>query len=173
MVDLETLDTIPNAQILTIGAVKFDPNSLVTPYNEFYYRLELDDQTEKGRSISDSTMEWWGKQSAEAINESFGEHNRHAVIDMLSAFKKWYVGCDEIWAQGINFDISMLEHLHHQYDCPVPWAHWKVECSKTWLRIPPTDFRKQFDFTAHNALEDAKAQAKAVQLARKWVYDRA
>ena len=41
MVDLETLATSPNAQILTIGAVTFNPNGYEV-YDEFYLRVDVD-----------------------------------------------------------------------------------------------------------------------------------
>ena len=42
MIDLETLATDPNATILTIGGVKFDPNSDAEPHSEFYHKLDID-----------------------------------------------------------------------------------------------------------------------------------
>ena len=41
MIDLETLDTCPNATILTIGGVKFDPFSNKEPHSDFYFILLL------------------------------------------------------------------------------------------------------------------------------------
>ena len=44
MIDLETLATDPNATILTIGGVKFNPNTNEEPHSEFYYKLNVDEQ---------------------------------------------------------------------------------------------------------------------------------
>ena len=41
MVDLETLATSPNATILTIGAVTFDPASNKI-FDKLYYRVDVD-----------------------------------------------------------------------------------------------------------------------------------
>jgi hypothetical protein len=166
MLDLETLDTTADAQILTIGGVKFDPDSGAKPYADFYYRLELDSQDAKGRTISEDTMAWWSRQDDKIILEAFGDHNRHSVEEMLVALKKWYVGVDEVWAQGICFDIGMLENLHRQYGYPIPWSFWKVKDSRTIFGLMKKDPRKNFIFDAHNALEDARIQAKCVQLAK-------
>ena len=57
MIDLETLDVTPNASVLTVGGVKFDPNNDSEPHSEFYYKLDLDSQD---RSVNDSTIAWWG-----------------------------------------------------------------------------------------------------------------
>ena len=163
MIDLETLDTVPGAQILTIGGVKFDPTNLLEPYDEFYYRFQLDGQDEKGRSTSESTLEWWGRQDDAIIEEAFGDHDRKDVGEILRSLKKWFVGCDAVWAQGIAFDIPMMEDICRQYGEPIPWAFWKVEDCRTMLNRMPRDPRKDFTFAAHNALEDARIQAKALQ----------
>ena len=49
MIDLETLSTNPNATILTIGGVKFDPYKNVEPAQGMYYRIDVDSQTNMGR----------------------------------------------------------------------------------------------------------------------------
>ena len=62
MIDLETLDVLPTATVLTIGGVKFDPNSVKETLQPFYYRFDVDEQLNKGRTISESTMDWWATQ---------------------------------------------------------------------------------------------------------------
>lgn len=167
MIDLETLDVTPQAQVLTIGGVKFNPNTLHEPFDEFYFRLEINDQDEMGRTASESTLKWWGEQDDSIIMEAFGDHDRVKPLFMLEQLKKWYVGCDAVWAQGVGFDIVMIEDLCRMYKVPVPWSFWQVKDSRTLLGMMPSDPRKQFKFDAHNALEDARIQAKCVQLAYK------
>ena len=166
MLDLETLDTEPRGQILTIGAVKFNPFKLAEPFDDFYYRFELDEQTANERSISESTMDWWSKQDDAIINEAFGDHNRHGVNSILRALKKYTVGADRVWSQG-NMDIVMLEDMCKQFNEPCPWAFWQVEDCRTMLNRMPKDPRKEFNFAAHNALEDARVQAKSLQMTMK------
>ena len=62
MIDLETLSTNPNAVILTLGAVKFDPYTVMKPYDDLYFRVDVDSQTEMGRDVMQDTLDWWGKQ---------------------------------------------------------------------------------------------------------------
>jgi hypothetical protein len=162
MIDLETMDTIPSAQVLTIGGVKFDPFSLSEPHSEFYYRFEIDEQEKRGRSVSKSTLKWWGNQEAEIIEEAFTPDNRTDVHTVLQNLKKWYVGCDEIWSQG-SFDVIIMEDLYRMYDEPVPWAFWTVGDSRPFIRRLPRDPRKDVKFAAHNALEDSKVQVAALR----------
>ena len=53
MIDLETLSTNPNATILTVGGVKFDPYSNVEPSQGMYFRVDVDAQTEMGRELKE------------------------------------------------------------------------------------------------------------------------
>ena len=163
MIDLETLGTGPDCVVLTIGGVKFNPNEISTPHNEFYYRFDVDEQLAKGRTTLDSTLEWWGKQEKSVREEALGDEGRTPVLDVLKHLNKWCVGVDVIWCQGPAFDIVILEHMYRQYQHHVPWPFWKIRDSRTLFSIMPSDPRKEIEFDAHNALEDCKVQALCVQ----------
>ena len=70
MIDLETLSTNPDAVVLTVGGVKFDPNSTMKPYSEMYFRVDVDSQTQIGRNVMQETMDWWAQQPKENIRRS-------------------------------------------------------------------------------------------------------
>ena len=76
MIDLETLSTRPNATILTIGGVKFDPYKNIEPSQGMYYRIDVDSQTQIGRDVMEDTVEWWGKQAEDVREEALGGHDR-------------------------------------------------------------------------------------------------
>jgi hypothetical protein len=159
MIDLETLDVLPSAQVLTIGGVKFNPFTQDAIHSEFYYRLDIDEQEQLGRTVSQSTLDdFWARQPAEVIQEAFSPDDRVSCRLMLQSLKKWCVGCDEIWSHG-SFDINILENMCRQLGEPIPWAFWQISDSRTFFKRMPEDPRKSQNFTAHNALADAKAQA--------------
>jgi hypothetical protein len=55
MIDLETLAVSPNAVVLSLGAVHFDPYS--TGYTDsLYFRIDIDDQDELGREVDPNTI---------------------------------------------------------------------------------------------------------------------
>lgn len=163
MIDLETLGTGPDCVVLTIGGVKFNPNTISSPREELYHKFEVDEQLNKGRTTLESTLEWWGKQEESVREEALGDSNRTPVLEVLHALNKWCVGVDTIWCQGPAFDIVILENLFKQYNHHIPWPFWKIKDSRTLFGIMPKDPRKAIDFAAHNALEDCKVQALCVQ----------
>jgi hypothetical protein len=73
MIDLETLSTNPNATVLTVGGVKFDPYTTAEPSQGMYFRVDVDSQTEMGRDVMQDTLEWWGRQDPEIMEEALGD----------------------------------------------------------------------------------------------------
>jgi exodeoxyribonuclease VIII len=162
MIDLETLATSPQATVLTVGGVKFDPYSDVEPHSEFYFRLDTEGQD---RDINEDTLAWWGRQDPKAQEEAFGEENRVTAEDFLSTLPKWMNGVDVLWGHGYGFDITILEDMLRQVGRSIPWQFWQVRDSRTLFAMMKQDPRKGMQTDLHNALADAFYQAKGVQLA--------
>jgi hypothetical protein len=162
MIDLETLGTTPDCVVLTLGAVKFNPYDLQDPTDPLYLRINVDEQTEKGRIISTSTMKWWVNQSAEAQAEAFSEDDRVSMDDVTTQLNRYLVGADKIWAQGPLFDIMILENFYKMLNKPAPWQYWQIRDSRTIFDLGD-DSIKTKNTAAHNALADSYCQAVAVQ----------
>lgn len=162
-IDLETLSTKPDAVLLTIGAIKFDPFTNDPPYSDFYYRANVDEQTAMGRHVEEGTLEWWSRQPNEIVTEALSDDNRHPVTKILKELNKYLVGVDRIWCQGPVFDIAILENLYRQLDMHWNWAFYNIRDSRTLFSLMPRDPRKDIEFAAHNALEDCRIQSICVQ----------
>lgn len=162
MLDMETLATTPDTVILTVGAVKFDPYTLNQLGDELYLRLDVNQQLELGRSVSESTLEWWGKQDPAVRDEALGDENRVSVEEFYSQLNRFLVGATDIWCQGPVFDIVILENLYRQMGWPAPWQYWQISDSRTVFKMHG-DPRKKEQGKLHNALEDCKSQALAIQ----------
>ena len=162
-IDLETLSTKPDAVVLTIGAVKFDPFTNDPPYSDFYYRFNVDAQTKIGRHVEEGTLEWWSRQSTEIVEEALSDENRHDPKHILKELNKYLVGVDKIWCQGPCFDIVILENLYRQLGLHWNWAFYNIRDSRTLFSLMPRDPRKDIEFSAHNALEDCRVQSICVQ----------
>lgn len=167
-IDLETLDTKPGATILSLGAVKFDPKSDSEPHSELYIKIDIDEQDKLGRSVSDSTIEWWSKQDPAAMEEAFDPEGRLSVEEALRQVTKWCVGLDVLWGQGYGFDMTILEDMYRSVGMPIPWNFWQVRDSRTLFAACNKDPRKILgQNNLHNALADAYFQGKGIQLAYK------
>jgi len=161
MIDLETLSTTPDAVILTVGGVKFDPTTQMQPYNDLYFRLDVDSQTAMGRNVQQNTLDWWAKQPTEIAEEALGEKDRISIEDACQKINKFGVGVDVFWCQGPLFDYAILQNLYAQLGKPLPWNYWQIRDSRTLFSLVPRETEKRQGL--HNALEDCKFQAKKVQ----------
>ena len=162
MLDLETLSTRPNAVILTLGAVKFNPFTLEDPGPGLYVRPDVDEQIAQGRDVQDETVNWWMNQAEDVREEALGTDGRISVEDMYRQLNRFLVGANSIWAQGPLFDFAILENLYRQYGWPTPWQYWQIRDSRTLFGVHG-DPRVKGKVGLHNALEDCVSQATAVQ----------
>jgi len=164
-IDLETIDVKPQATVLSLGAVKFDPHTSADPHSELYLKISIDDQDRLGRTASDSTLEWWGKQDPAIMEEAFDQTDAVSVEQALAEISKFSVGVDTFWGQGYGFDYTMLEDMFRNAGRPIPWNFWQILDSRTLFRVCKEDPRKKIQNDLHNALADAYYQSKAIQIA--------
>ena len=163
MLDLETLGTRPDTVILTLGAVKFDPfDSDQEPGPGIYMRMDIEEQLALGRTVDDSTIEWWAKQDPRVQAEAFDEGDRTSVNQLHRELNKFLVGVGDIWTQGPVFDIAILEDLYRSQNWGFPWLFWQIRDSRTLFSVHG-DPRQRGRDQAHNALMDCVYQAEAVQ----------
>lgn len=116
MLDIETLATTPDAVVMSVGVVKFDPHN-GKPYSKTLWRPDIDEQTARDRHISDSTLEWWSKQPAHIQEDAFSDEGRIPVVEFMKELNRYCVGMEKIWCQGPQFDMLILENLYIQ------WGH--------------------------------------------------
>lgn len=163
MIDLETLSTRPNAVILSLGAVRFNPFSSQVDINDgIDIKVDVDSQIKLGRDVQEETLAWWTTQSAEVQDAAFGLDNRTDLIMFTKLLNKMMVGVDHIWCQGPVFDIVILENLYKQLEMPIPWHYWQIRDSRTLFGVFG-DPRSKNRVSAHNALMDCYYQAIGVQ----------
>ena len=164
MIDLETLDVLPTATILTIGAVKFDPfgDELNSPQMEkFYVKVDIDSCDKLGCTVSQSTIDWWANQSQEAQDEAFDPNNRIDIVEAMKQLYKFSWGCKRVWSHGSAFDVVICEHLFRKIGKAIPWSFWEVRCTRTLFDIGINPQRPPV--LKHHALDDAWNQAVGVQ----------
>lgn len=163
MIDIETLDTCPEAVILSVGACKFNPYSDSEPHAQQHWRISIEEQLSQGRTVSDDTIAWWARQDPNVRDAAFTEDDRITISDFMTEINRWLVGVDKIWCQGPQFDMVILENLFTQFSVHKNWAYWQVCDSRTIFNLMPADPRKSIRKDAHDALADAYWQSIAVQ----------
>ena len=161
MIDLETLSTNPDATVLTVGGVKFDPYLSVEPSQGMYFRMDVDSQTTMGRHVMQETLDWWGQQDPKIMEEALGDKDRISIQEAIKTINKWSVGVDVFWCQGPLFDYAILQNLYAQMGQPVPWQYWQIRDSRTLFSLVPRETENRTGL--HNALEDCYFQARKVQ----------
>src|SRR6056300_419078 len=131
MVDIETLDTAPTSVILSVGAVRFDPFSDEAPHNKILWRPCINEQISDGRTVSDSTLEFWSKQDAAIRDSTFTNDNRIPLNSFFKQFNKYMVGAEKIWCHGPQFDMVIIEDLFAEHKHHRGWAYWQIMDSRT------------------------------------------
>lgn len=161
MLDLETMGVGPNAAIISIGAVAFD---LVTGElgQEFYGVIDLQSSVDAGGAIDPATVIWWLRQCDEARKE-FGGAGAWSIGDALGQFDAFIEAYAEpgfrMWGNGAANDNTWLANAYRRSGKNPPWAFYQDRCFRTVRSLYP-QIAWRNNGVAHNALEDAKAQAR-------------
>lgn len=162
MIDLETLSTAPDAAILSIGAVAFDPFTGELG-KEFHLRVEFKNAVESGRCDT-STLKWWIGQEALAGKDVTSGIS--LTKDVLEQFAEYLPDDAIVWGNGATFDISILENAFTRVlQKDAPWAFWNVrDCRTVEAMAEGKDTKKNYARSGihHQALDDAIYQAEYV-----------
>ena len=156
MIDLETLGTNVDSQILSIGACAFGPDGIS---DTFYTVINLpQDQHVK---TTPGTLAFWLGQGSEALSAIWATDMKLDEPEALIALAHWlqgFAGEHIIWANGTKFDLGMLEHAYKEFLMTPPWFHNADRCMRT-LRAHVGRINIDFNGIPHHALDDAKYQA--------------
>jgi hypothetical protein len=173
--DLETLDTLNSAKILSIGAVFGDEH--------FYVEVDQSHYENTPFTESKSTVEWWEKQGGFQPSEE-----PKSPYEAITKFHIWLRQCTEslhsweIWANSPSFDCEIIKfHMRH-YKLSPPWKFYQERDVRTMHSMAETmNLGVRKPTNPHNALQDASNQrvyveaiyetvAKHVQLSRETAY---
>ncbi len=149
MIDIETLGTDRNAMILSVGAVVFCEDGIL----DEYYRNVV---PQEKRKIDYDTVRWWiTKTSQKARDALFHDWVSLDIVisGIRDLFREYEIA--EVWANSPSFDLEILfsEFHHHK-----PWKYYQERDFRTLRNL----FDVEMPTTAHNALDDARAQALVV-----------
>ncbi|MGT4890923.1 3'-5' exoribonuclease domain-containing protein [Escherichia coli] len=166
MIDLETMGKNPDAPIISLGAIFFDPQTgEMGP--EFSKTIDLDTA---GGVIDRDVIKWWLKQSREAQSAILTDE-----IPLDDALLQLREFIDEnscgfyvrVWGNGANFDNVILRRSYERQGIPCPWRYCNDRDVRTIVELGNSigfDVRMTIPFEGvpHNALDDARHQVKQV-----------
>ena len=160
MLDMETMAVSPNAVVLSLGAVHFNPYG--NGYGDkIYFKIDLDDKDKLNREIDPKTLEWWSKQDPAIMEEAFSEEGRISLVDAMDQFHKFAWGCSAFWSHGATFDLVIIENIYRQLGKNLPWQYWQLRDTRTLFDLGFNPDMPQG--SKHDALQDAIRQSVGVQ----------
>ena len=172
MVDLETMGKKPNAPIVSIGAVLFDPETGILG-ETFYAVVSLESAVSWGAEIDPSTVIWWLKQSSEA-RSAIANDDVIKLDDALLMFTDFIEENvtggrkkAQVWGNGATFDNTILRSSFDLACLDCPWDYWNDRDVRTMVELGKTigfdpKIAIPFEGDRHNALADAQHQARYV-----------
>lgn len=182
-IDLETLDTEPTAAILSLGCVQFDV-PFGQPRAEFYQKATTQYQSSYNRTTNVATLEWWNTQDANVRAEAFS--GTQPLVTLLQNFEIWceaQFGEDrmkdiELWSRGAGFDCEILKNAYYGVIGNYPFDFRNHMCQRTVEKLMPVGLKNLVpkNTAKHNALEDARYQARILDAALRnisfsWIGD--
>jgi DNA polymerase III epsilon subunit-like protein len=169
MVDLETMGTGYDAAIVSIGAVVMVDTQRDGLGADLYIPVSLQSSMDHGLSVSAGTIMWWMEQDEPArlalvdgavplprALELLTEFIRGAANDVVSSVK--------IWGNGATFDNVILRNAYKACGMEAPWRFWNDRCYRTLKALHPEVKLPDRGGVHHNALDDARYQAKCATL---------
>ncbi|EEY2039409.1 exonuclease [Escherichia coli] len=166
MIDLETMGKNPDAPINALAGKFFDPaTGEMGP--EFSKTIALETA---GGVIDRDTIKWWLKQSREAQSAILTDEI--PLDDALLQFREFIdensgESFVQVWGNGANFDNVILRRSYERQEIPCPWRYTNDRDVRTMVALGLVmDFDARnvitFEGDRHNALHDARYQAKYV-----------
>jgi hypothetical protein len=159
MLDLETLDTAPDAAILSIAAVAFNRyGNIAGKFNAY-----TEDCTSGDSTTSMDTILWWMCQDGEARKLQV-EAERNTLVHTLKELSVFFESFDgkevAVWGNGAAFDNVILRRAYERNGLKAPWSYRQDRCYRTLAKLFPHVPMPEFVGVKHDALADATNQAR-------------
>lgn len=164
MLDFETLGVRPDCAVLSLGAVLFDHQRIVS---EQYFKFDVQSQLDDGRTVNAQTIQWWTEQSKEArevLYETFNDINLETFVGFFGLWLQGFESVDpktlKVWGNGASFDIPIADSLingKREF-----WFHYNHRCFRTFATMTKCKKLVTREGVHHNALDDARYQAQCV-----------
>lgn len=161
MVDLETWGTGNDAVIVSIGACKFDRDTII---DRFHTAIDPGSCQAYGLTINADTILWWMDPDQDEARRNWLAQERVELASALIGFQMWLAssGILAVWGNGSTFDNVILRSAFAATGQQYPVRFWQDMCYRTMKQLTPNCPLVR-EGTHHNALDDAVSQAKHLQ----------
>lgn len=162
MIDIETMATTNDAQIISIGCLIFNTNK--KHVRDFFVdklkiNVSTEGQEELGLVKSKSTMEFWNKQENKGALESLQTNcvKLDDALEALSLFLKKYT-VYKTWANSPIFDIGILNNAYRVcgIEKMIPWDFRHLMDVRTVLNLSLRDTDELEELEKLEAVEKEK-----------------
>ncbi len=156
MLDLETLGTRYNAQIISIGAVYFDRDTGEIGRG-FSTNVDMGDMAD--RFTTDlSTIAWWFSQSDKA--RALVTENPAPLSEAIAYLQEFLAEPDiKLWSHA-TFDMPILMNAFNVVGAKFPVPFRNMRDLRTLMDLADHHSTLEREGTHHHALDDAKFQAR-------------
>lgn len=195
MVDLETLGVGTMPVVLSIGAVRFDPDAadLAAPSlgncypttsvfmgaPAFHVCVDLESCVLNGGTVDRQAINFWAQpEQAEARKHAMPDDGTLKIADALRYFTAWARHENDspaIWSHGLLFDAAIIQRWCERMGVSWPFGYRDARDTRTLFAEAGyvggvDDYLHSMPFKpaiAHHPLYDAWWQARAVQESRR------
>ena len=190
LIDFETLGTDANSVVIDLSIVVFDIDEISTLEDLITsgkkIKFSIKDQKALGRTVSESTLEWWKNQSKEARMALVPREDDFTVEEGIKEFLRFVETqgiTDEShgWCRGMSFDFpilkSLIAHVFEDPDQYIPCKFWNQRDVRTAIEAyalnrnfkdVPLPKGALDNFVAHNSLSDCAKDVLYLQYSKAY-----
>lgn len=176
VVDIETLSTTNQAVVTRIGMVAFNRRELLEEeFIEYSMTLDVQEQINNGRVIDAGTLQFWFEQDKEVREKNvICSPQQEPVLAVIDNLVEWIMmySITHLWGNGSSFDNIILKSLFHSFGMRWPFAYDADRDLRTLFALADVvprhvseDKVRTKDLKSHDALDDAKKEARMLSYA--------
>lgn len=188
VVDIETLATTFRSAVLSVAALKFNPNDVnfipevvdkrgtFTPdstFDKFVCNINYFDNIKYNRDHTQKTIKFWSERSTQ-LQDMMDKYSTYPAEDAFKNLMNFLGNDDElmIWANPPRFDLGILQSYFEETGVKL-WGHWRERCFRTAKGVSfikhderVKSIKEYYDNNGglHDPLTDCKVQAGILQL---------
>ena len=175
MFDVETLGKESSAVILSIGCTYFDPTKEPSVEelrkNSVFVKFDTADQIKRlKRTVTPSSIEWWGKQCDNVKKKSVKPSADDISLEEgIEKFREWTKQFPDntkcwVWARG-NLDQLVMDSLEERLGIEPVFGYNRWRDVRTFIditygtnngycKVDYPGFNSQLDITKHDPVDD-------------------